>query len=267
MDIKLRGQGREPEKGQVSIDFNPDSGNQQQNLIGGAVPGSVYMLQLHARDVPQVSGWSVRIDYDPNQVSYVEGSFAPGSFLRRLTPLERVGLGYVEAGGDALGGESLANGNGVLGTLSFEVDEDFSGQTELSVSRVTWHRDDRIGLDRNFVYASANITAADAIFVNPADFNADGSVDIDDFLLFAEQFDRRVPPAEPRFDLDDDGRIGPLDFFPFCRPGCPRGVSSFRPGPAQWAAGCRLYRCRDLASPDSRPTRGYAQRPPATRVP
>ena len=159
LEVPLRGAGREPEEGQVSIDFNPEQGNQQQNLIGGAVPGSVYVLQLHARDVPQVSGWSVRINYAPDELSYVEGSFSPGSFLRRITPLERVGEGYVEAGGDALGGESLAKGNGVLGTLSFQVDDGFSGQTELSaVSRVTWHRDDRIGLDRNVVYASANIT-------------------------------------------------------------------------------------------------------------
>ena len=215
LDISLRGQGREPEKGQVSIDFNPDQGNQQQNLIGGAISGSVYVLQLHASGVPQVSGWSVRIDYDPEELSYVEGSFAPGSFLRRLTPLERVGEGYVEAGGDALGGESLANGNGVLGTLSFQVDDGFSGQTELSVSRVTWHREDRIGLDRNVVYASANITAAAVTFINPADFNADGSVDTDDFLLFADQFGHRVPPAEPRFDLDGNGRINHLDFFLF----------------------------------------------------
>ena len=215
VDIPLRGLGREPEKGQVSIDFNPDQANQQQNLIGGAVPGLVYVLQLHARDVPQVSGWSVRIDYDPDELSYVEGSFAPGSFLRRITPLERVGEGYVEAGGDALGGESLAKGNGVLGTLSFEVDEGFSGETEIAVSRVTWHREDRIGLDRNIVYASANITAADVTFVNPADFNADGSVDADDFLLFADQFGRRVPPAEPLFDLDGDGRVNHLDFFLF----------------------------------------------------
>ena len=215
LEVPLRGAGREPEEGQVSIDFNPEQGNQQQNLIGGAVPGSVYVLQLHARDVPQVSGWSVRINYAPDELSYVEGSFSPGSFLRRLTPLERVGEGYVEAGGDALGGESLAKGNGVLGTLSFQVDDGFSGQTELSVSRVTWHRDNWIGLDRNIVYASANITAADVVFVNPADFNADGRVDTDDFLLFADQFGRRVPPAEPRFDLDGDGRVSHLDFFLF----------------------------------------------------
>ena len=240
LDIPLRGQAREPEKGQVSIDFNPDQGNQQQNLIGGAIPGSVYVLQLHARDVPQVSGWSVRIDYDPEELSYVEGSFAPGSFLRRLTPLERVGPGYVEAGGDALGGESLAKGNGVLGTLSFEVDEGFSGQTELAVSRVTWHRDDRIGPDRNIVYASANITAAAVTFLNPADFNADGGVDTDDFLLFSDQFGHRVPPAEPRFDLDGNGRVNHLGFLPVRRPGCPGRLSCFMPVSGSFSANPRM---------------------------
>ena len=154
-------------------------------------------------------------DYDPNEVSYVEGSFAPGSFLNRLVPLERVGFSNVEVGGDVLDRETPASGSGILGTLSFQVEDGFSGQTELAVSRVAWHRADWIGPERNIVYAPANITSAPVIFLSAGDFNADGTVDIDDFFLFAEQFDRRVPPAEPRFDLDDNGRIGHLDFFLF----------------------------------------------------
>ena len=215
LEIPLRGQGREPEEGRVSIDFNLDQGNQQQDVVGGAIPGSVYTLQLHARGVPQVSGWSVRIDYDADPLSYLEGSFAPGTFLRSITPLERVGLGYVEAGGGVLDGENSASGNGILGTLSFQVEDGFSGQASLAVSRVTWKREAWIGPDQNVVYSTANITAGEVTFINPADFNADGGVDTDDFLLFAEQFNQRVPPAEPRFDLNDDGRIDHLDFFLF----------------------------------------------------
>ena len=106
-------------------------------------------------------------------------------------------------------------GSGILGTLSFQVEDGFSGATELAVSRVAWRREGWIGPDRDLVYAPANITSAPVIFLSAGDFNEDGSVDIDDFFLFAEQFDRSVPPAEPRFDLDDDGRIGQVDFFLF----------------------------------------------------
>ena len=215
LEIRLRGQGREREEGNVTIDFNLAQGNQQQSLAGDAIPGSVYVLQLHAKGAPQASGWSVRVDYDSDDVSYVVGSFAPGSFLSRLTPLESVGPGFVEVGGDALGRERPESGSGILGTLSFQVEDGFSGATELAVSRVAWRREGWIGPDRDLVYAPANITAAGVIFLSAGDFNADGSVDMDDFFLFAEQFDRRVPPAEPRFDLDDDGRIGHGDFFLF----------------------------------------------------
>ena len=215
LDIPLRGQGREPEEGRVTIDFNLQNGNQQESRIGDAIAGSVFVLQLHAKGAPTVSGWSVRVDYNPDDVSYVIGSFAPGSFLSRLVPLESVGGSYVEVGGDALGRESPEMGSGILGTLSFQVEDGFSGETELAVSRVAWRREGWVGPDRALVYAPAEITAGPVIFSLAGDFDEDGTVDVDDFLLFAEQFDRRVPPAEPRFDLDDDGRIGAVDFFLF----------------------------------------------------
>ncbi len=213
--ILLRCQGREPEEGLVAIDFNLDLGNQQQRLLGGAVPGSIHMLQLHAKGAPEVVGWNVRIDFNPDELSYVEGSFVPGRFLDRLNPTEQVSSNSVEIGGTILAEEIPASGNGILGTLSFQVLDGFSGQTELAVSRVIWHRDDEVGLDRSVVFAPANITAANVELVKAGDFNADGSIDMNDFLLFADQFNRRVPPAEPRFDLDDDGHIHHVDFFLF----------------------------------------------------
>ena len=169
LEIRLRGQGREREEGRVTIDFNLAQGNQQQILAGDAIPGSVYVLQLHAKGAPQASGWSARVDYDSDDVSYVVGSFTPGSFLSRLTPLESVGPGYVEVGGDALGRESPESGSGILGTLSFQVEDGFSGATELSVSRVAWRREGWIGPDRDLVYAPANITSAPVVFLSAGD--------------------------------------------------------------------------------------------------
>ena len=213
--VLLRCQGREPEEGLVTIDFNLDLGNQQQSLVGGAIQGSIHPLQLHAKGAPEVLGWNVRIDFNPNELSYVEGSFTPGPFLDRLNPIEQLSSNLVEVGGSVPTGEIPASGNGILGTLSFQVLDGFSGQTVLAVSRVIWHRHDGVGLDRSVVFSPANITADNASLVKAGDFNADGSVDLDDFLLFADQFNRRVPPAEPRFDLDDDGHIHHVDFFLF----------------------------------------------------
>ena len=239
LDIPLRCQGREPEAGPVSIDFNLEQENQQQSAIGGAMPGSVYVLQLHANEAPAISGWSVRLDFDPNQVSYVDGSFAPGGFLSSLTPLASVGDGYVEIGGDVLNRQQPASGNGILGTLSFQVQDGFSDQTELAVSRVTWHREDWIGPDRTVVYAPASINAVDLVPVEPeppgpseppefpfppvptqpsappkvGDFNTDGRVTMDDLFLMADQFNQTVPPGEARFDFNEDGVIDNADIL------------------------------------------------------
>ena len=40
-------------------------------------------------------------------------------------------------------------------------------------------------------------------------------MDLGDFFRFADQFQQQVPPAEPRFDLDDDGWVDFSDFFRF----------------------------------------------------
>lgn len=51
---------------------------------------------------------------------------------------------------------------------------------------------------------------------NP-DFDGDGTVDFDDFVLFAGKFGSRQGDAEYefRFDLDGDGAIGFSDFLVF----------------------------------------------------
>ena len=238
LDIPLRCQGREPEEGPMSIDFDLDQGNQQQDQIGGATAGLVYQLQLYANDAPAISGWSVRVDFDARQVSYVDGSFAPGAFLSQLVPLASVGDGYVEIGGDVLARQRAASGNGILGTLSFQVQDGFSEETELAVSRVTWHREDWIGPDRTIVHAPASISAVDLVPIEDGDvdvlsdagggdvpiedvdvdvplkvgdFNADGRVTMDDLFLMADQFNQTVPPAEVRFDFNEDGRIDNTD--------------------------------------------------------
>ena len=240
LDIPLRCQGREPEEGPVSIDFDLDQGNQQQDQIGGATAGLVYQLQLYANDAPAISGWSVRVDFDARQVSYVDGSFAPGAFLNQLVPLESMGDGFVEIGGDVLSRQATASGNGILGTLSFQVGDGFTDETELAVSRVTWHREGWIGPDRTIVHAPASISAVDLVPIEDGDvdvpsdagggdvpiedgdvdvplkigdFNADGRVTMDDLFLMADQFDQTVPPAEARFDFNEDGRIDNADIL------------------------------------------------------
>jgi len=213
--VALRGQGLAPKEGRVTIDFNLASGNQQQRRLGDIRPGVVVDLQLHVQRVRQIAGWSARIAYDPQVLAYVEESFVPGAFLPELTVLEQLGIGYVEIGGDVLGQAEAATGSGVLGTLSFRVREGFAERAELAVTRLTWRREGSGGPARDIVYAPVSIIREAVAVVQAGDFDQNGRVDLDDFFLFAEQFQRRVPPAEPRFDLDDDGQVFYSDFFRF----------------------------------------------------
>jgi len=213
--VALRGQGLAPQEGRVTIDFNLASGNQQQRRLGDVRPGAVVNLQLHVQRVRQIAGWSARIAYDPQVLAYVGESFAPGAFLPELTALEQLGVGYVEIGGDVLGQADPATGSGVLGTLSFRVREGFAERAELAVTRLTWRRAGSGGSARDMVYAPVALVREAVAIVQAGDFDGNGRVDLDDFFLFAEQFQRRVPPAEPRFDLDDDGQVFYADFFLF----------------------------------------------------
>ena len=214
-EVVLRGRGLAPEEGRVSIDFNLGASNQQQRRIGDARPGEILELQLHVQAVRQIAGWSARIAYDSQALSYVENSFAAGAFLAKLIKLEQVGVGYVEVGGDVFSLADPASGSGVLGTLSFRVEAGFVDETELAVTRLAWRRAGSGGVARDIVYAPATVSRAAVVLVPPGDFDGNGRVDLDDFFLFADQFQRRVPPAEPRFDLDDDGRVHFADFFHF----------------------------------------------------
>lgn len=212
--IALSGRGTMPQEGPVSIDFNLAPGNQHQRQLGNAQPTQRIDVQLHVRNAKEITGWSARIDYDPQALSYIAASFAPGDMLSNSTRLEENGAGYVEVGGSVLGGAQSTTSSGLLGTLSFQVGQGFTGASELAVTRLTWHRTNG-GSARDIVYAPAAIRSAAVVQIEPGDFDANGRLDLDDFHLLKKQFERQVPPAPSHFDLDKDGRIYFGDLFLF----------------------------------------------------
>lgn len=60
-------------------------------------------------------------------------------------------------------------------------------------------------------------SAMPVVSVVVGDFNADGDVNFGDFLLFAQNFGRRVGQSvfDVRFDLNADGEVGFADFLIF----------------------------------------------------
>jgi hypothetical protein len=74
------------------------------------------------------------------------------------------------------------------------------------------------GVDITLVHGIAQAVLASAAIMGgypgkTADFEGNGEVDFEDFVLFAEGFGG----SEPTFDLDRDGRVGFSDFIIFAK--------------------------------------------------
>ena len=65
----------------ILIDFDPAEGDQGQRraIVEGA--GDEVELQLCAFDLPEIYGWSVSIEYDPDPVRYLRNSFEASTFV------------------------------------------------------------------------------------------------------------------------------------------------------------------------------------------
>jgi hypothetical protein len=193
--------------GPVTIDFDLAPGDQGQTTVEKAFPGKRYQLQLAVADAPIVDGWSVYIQYDPSQVRYATGSFQASEFIPGLVGMVNEKETSVGVGGVALGRKVSNSGDGVLGTLVFEIQEGFSGSAQLIVSQVSFHRLDRVA-DKRDVSAVATLTKTGILI---GDFDGNGRVDYQDFFLFADNFGSTAP----WFDLNGNGRVDYDDFFMF----------------------------------------------------
>ena len=118
----------------ILIDFDPAEGDQGQRraIVEGA--GDEVELQLCAFDLPEIYGWSVSIEYDPDQVRYLSNSFEASTFVPELIALVDERDMSVEVVG-ANFSKKITSGDGELGTLRFEVLDGFKGETGLKVTR------------------------------------------------------------------------------------------------------------------------------------
>jgi len=124
--------------GPIALDFDPAPGDQGRRNIEGASPGQILQVQLHVAGSPRINGWGVLLQYDPDHLGYVGGSFASGAFIPGLVPLVAQAAGQVEVGGAVLGSGAANQGEGHLGTLSFRVQPGFSVSTILRATQVSF---------------------------------------------------------------------------------------------------------------------------------
>ena len=128
----------------ISIDLDGDSGDQGLAALADLEAGQDLTLDVYVSGATDVSGYAVKLGYDPTALEFVEASddAGEGNFLRAgggtalfLSPL--LGEGTVEFGGAILGAKeaTAVDGTGFLGRFSFRVLEDFAG-TQVLVQTV-----------------------------------------------------------------------------------------------------------------------------------
>lgn len=199
--------------GPVAIDWNMTAGDQRQRAASGATPGLICPLQLHVSGVPDIRGWRVVIEYDSSQVRYLENSFEPSELIPDVTALAQCRPGQVNLGGTPLDSTAMGSGNGMLGTLSFEVLPGFTGETTLVISHLSLLRvDDQ--LDEREVRSTASLSGQ-AVEAEPlpGDLDGDGIVGFSDFFLLADALGSSSPG--PLYDLSTDGAVDLADYFVF----------------------------------------------------
>jgi hypothetical protein len=208
--VELSGRGTLSLSGQIVLDFHLAEGDQGRRRAGGAAPGKIYTLQLHIAGASPLTGWGAAVEYDPEQVSYVEGSFRASPFIPGLLELVDLAPGRVGVGGTVLEEVSGRAGSYTLGTFSFAVLEGFRDSTDLTITEISLRAPGERNLRRQ-VRATATLRAQ--VLEGPlrADFDGDGAVGFQDFFLFADGFGG----DDPLFDLDDSGRVDFIDFFIF----------------------------------------------------
>lgn len=194
--------------GPVKVDLDPAEGNQNEKRKEGVRAGDVVTLELFAEGFSDVTGYGMFIHYDVTQVDFVghalNADLIPGAFERVLDADGRVSVAMA-----SLGGEQTSQESGLLGSLEFRVQETFADSTDFILNTVTLNL---AGGTTRQLDQQTVIRLVGAGFCGP-DFNCDGAVNFQDFVLFAQAYGS----TNPQFDLDGDGEVNFPDFLSFAR--------------------------------------------------
>ena len=199
-------EGGDPE-GPVSIDFDLVPGDHGRRLSGFAAAGQIHALELHVTGVPQIDGWSVDLQYDHEQLRYLNGSFRAGSFISDLDVEETATEGLLSLTGRASAEGIAGSGDGPLGVVSFEILPAFEGTAAVTVVQVLFFRVDDVP-DSRIVHSPSSIVADPVTGVLTGDFDGNGEVWFEDLFLFADAFGG----TNPLYDLDRNGTVDMSDF-------------------------------------------------------
>jgi hypothetical protein len=127
----------------ISVDLNGLAGDQGLESQEGIVSGDVVVLEVYASGLVDLAGTGVTVSYDSSQV-YLR-DFEPGDHVLHLGDGTVLFLSQiepetpsVELGGAIMGATpaTVVSGSGLLGRFYFTALEEFTGEAELTVTRV-----------------------------------------------------------------------------------------------------------------------------------
>ena len=171
----------------------------------------VINVEIHGQQVVDAIGFRALFDFDTPSLAYegfeigndIPNGHSPG-------PYYPPNPSSVEVMAASFGGK-ITQESVRLGTIRFRVSDTFqTGQIRLRYARIR-----RSGQFQAF--ADPVVLRFSQLGGLRADFDGDGTVGINDFLLFASHFGSAVGHAnyDARYDLDGDGQIGIGDFLIF----------------------------------------------------
>ena len=130
----------------VSLDLNPEAGNNRRNALSDVVPGGQISVG-DVQDLKDVSGYTLTLSYDPGQLEFAsiaEATDDEDNFLATndgtpvfLPPI--LGTASVEFGGAILGADdnTAVDGEGLIASVTFNVLNNFVG-TVFSVEQTVF---------------------------------------------------------------------------------------------------------------------------------
>ena len=210
-DVSSFGLGVPQDAFSLSLDGDGTEGDQVVTSLNVS-PGSVVSIQVFGNNIQSATGVSLHFEYDADQVLY-EGFEPSGVF-----PNAAMDAWVTSASGtnpttiniQSFGEEAIAD-SGLVGRVRFRTTGAFSGTTIRLVRSELGGAN--FGVKTALNQISVTLQRAD---LKP-DFNADGTVNIADFLMFVGQFglSQGDEGYDARYDLDGDNTIGISDFLIF----------------------------------------------------
>ena len=200
---------------EVGLDLESGPENQSVQVLKGVAGRDSVTVQLFGSAMPTLSGYSATLQYDPAFIDTNTIAFESGPLIPNAIAIMLLSEASMTIGAGATGSSLSEIREGLMGTLSFVVSEDFEqpDSTDISLTNVTFSLGDGTLLK---AARSGSITLSAEIAL-VGDFDGDASVGFSDFLQFAQGFGKKSTDAgfDSRLDLDSDGEIGFSDFLLF----------------------------------------------------